>query len=213
MNISEVIEIAGRSVMISGLATLLASLWSIPSTYILARPSRISRILTSIFEALVGIPTVLVGLLLYLLLSSSGPLGFFQLLYTPQAIIIGESLLITPIIIATSYRIVQVAYETYGELAISLGADKKQTMKLIIKESLPGILGSIVMGFSRAIGELGIALMIGGNIKGYTRVMTTAIALEIARGEYELAIVLGVILVMIMIVVALISKTLKRFQE
>lgn len=213
MNISEVIEIASRSVMISGLATLLASLWSIPLTYVLAKPSRISRILTSIFEALVGIPTVLVGLLLYLLLSSSGPLGFFQLLYTPQAIILGESLLITPIIIATSYRIVRVAYETYGELAISLGADKKQTMKLIIKESFPGILGSIVMGFSRAIGELGIALMIGGNIKGYTRVMTTAIALEIARGEYELATVLGVILISIMIIVAFISRTLKRFQE
>jgi len=213
MDISEIISITSRSILISALATLLSVTWSIPLAYALSKSPRASKYLVPIFEALVGVPTVLVGLILYLLLSSSGPLGLIHLLYTPQAIILGESILITPIIVATSYRVIHVAYETFGELASSLGAGKKQAIELIIRESLPGVIGSIIMGFSRAIGELGIALMVGGNIKGYTRVMTTAIALEVARGEYELAITLGIILVIIMIIIALIARALKRFQE
>jgi len=206
---SEVVEIAIRSITISGFATLLASSWSIPIAYILATRCR-SELIISIVEAVVGIPTVLVGLLLYLLLSSSGPLGFLHMLYTPQAIVVGEAILITPLIISTSYRVLRNIVDTYGELALSLGASERQAMLLTLRESLPGILASTIMGFSRAIGELGIALIVGGNIRGYTRVLTTAIALEVSKGEFEKAVALGIVLVSITITISIVLKVLKR---
>jgi len=206
---SEVVEITIRSITISGSATLLASSWSIPIAYILATRCR-SELVISVVEAVVGIPTVLIGLLLYLLLSSSGPLGFLHMLYTPQAIVVGEAILITPLIISTSYRVLRNVVDTYGELALTLGASERQAMFLTLRESLPGILASIIMGFSRAIGELGIALIVGGNIRGYTRVLTTAIALEVSKGEFEKAIALGTVLVTITIAISVVLRLLKR---
>lgn len=206
---SEVVEITIRSITISGSATLLASSWSIPIAYILATRCR-SELVISVVEAVVGIPTVLIGLLLYLLLSSSGPLGFLHMLYTPQAIVVGEAILITPLIISTSYRVLRNVVDTYGELALTLGASERQAMLLTLRESLPGILASIIMGFSRAIGELGIALIVGGNIRGYTRVLTTAIALEVSKGEFEKAIALGTVLVVITITISIVLRLLKR---
>ena len=206
---SEVVEITIRSITVSGSATLLASSWSIPIAYILATRCR-SELVISVVEAVVGIPTVLIGLLLYLLLSSSGPLGFLHMLYTPQAIVVGEAILITPLIISTSYRVLRNVVDTYGELALTLGASERQAMLLTLRESLPGILASIIMGFSRAIGELGIALIVGGNIRGYTRVLTTAIALEVSKGEFEKAIALGTVLVTITIAISVVLRLLKR---
>ncbi|HIP65338.1 MAG TPA: ABC transporter permease subunit [Pyrodictium sp.] len=206
---SEVVEITIRSITVSGSATLLASSWSIPIAYILATRCR-SELVISVVEAVVGIPTVLIGLLLYLLLSSSGPLGFLHMLYTPQAIVVGEAILITPLIISTSYRVLRNVVDTYGELALTLGASERQAMLLTLRESLPGILASIIMGFSRAIGELGIALIVGGNIRGYTRVLTTAIALEVSKGEFEKAIALGTVLVVITITISIVLRLLKR---
>ena len=205
----EVLEIAIRSITVSGLATFFASSWSIPFAYILAT-RRESELIISIIEAVVGIPTVLVGLLLYFLLSSSGPLGFLHMLYTPQAIIMGEAILITPLIVSTSYRVLKNVVNTYGELALSLGASERQAMLLALRESLPGILASTIMGFSRAIGELGVALIVGGNIRGYTRVLTTAIALEVSKGEFEKAVALGTILVSIATTISIVLKVLKR---
>ena len=205
----EVLEIAIRSITVSGLATFFASSWSIPFAYILAT-RRESELIISIIEAIVGIPTVLVGLLLYFLLSSSGPLGFLHMLYTPQAIIMGEAILITPLIVSTSYRVLKNVVDTYGELALSLGASERQAMLLALRESLPGILASTIMGFSRAIGELGVALIVGGNIRGYTRVLTTAIALEVSKGEFEKAMALGMVLISITVTISIILKALKR---
>ncbi|HIQ55739.1 MAG TPA: ABC transporter permease subunit, partial [Pyrodictium sp.] len=99
---------------------------------------------------------------------------------------------------------------TYGELALSLGASERQAMLLALRESLPGILASTIMGFSRAIGELGVALIVGGNIRGYTRVLTTAIALEVSKGEFEKAVALGTILVSIATTISIVLKVLKR---
>lgn len=205
----EVLEIAIRSITVSGLATFFASSWSIPFAYILATRCK-SELVISIIEAIVGIPTVLVGLLLYFLLSSSGPLGFLHMLYTPQAIIMGEAILITPLIVSTSYRVLKNVVNTYGELALSLGASERQAMLLALRESLPGILASTIMGFSRAIGELGVALIVGGNIRGYTRVLTTAIALEVSKGEFEKAMALGMVLISITVTISIILKALKR---
>ncbi len=201
-----------RSLAISGSATLIASIWSVPLAYVLVR-SKTSRLIIPLMEGLVGVPTVLIGLLLYMLLSSNGPLGYLGLLYTPQAIMIGQSVLVTPLITSVSYRVLTQAWDKYGELALSLGADEGQALRLVISESLPGILGAVIMGFSRALGELGVALMVGGNIKGYTRVMTTAIALEVSRGEFELAIWLGIFLVVIIAMISLSPRILGRVND
>ena len=206
---AEILEISIRAVIISGTATLLAACWSIPMAHALASRHR-SELITSILEALVGIPTVLVGLLLYFLLSTRGPLGFLRMLYTPQAIIVGQSILVTPLIASTSYRVLRRSIEVYGELALSLGASNRQAMVLVLQESLPGLLASMVMGFSRALGELGVALMVGCNIRGYTRVLTTAIVLEVSKGEFERAIALGFILIIISTAVSIILKILRR---
>ncbi len=200
-----------RSIYVSGTATLLASVWSLPTSYVLTLKRRVG-VVEAVIESLVGIPTVLLGLLLYILLSSSGPLAplGIKLLYTPQAIILGESILVTPLMISTSYRVLKNSVVMYGELALSLGASKTQVMTLVIKESLPGVVASIIMSFSRALGELGIAMMVGGNISGYTRVMTTAIALGVARGEFEEAIALGLVLMAIMVVISVTLKLINK---
>ncbi len=213
VNLAEVAEITLRSLAVSGLATAMAACWSIPASYLLSTPSRASRTLSSIFEALVGIPTVLVGLLLYMMLSSRGPLGFLGLLYTPQAIAVGEAILITPLTISTSYRVIKASRDRFGELALALGASEAQAMRLVLAEAAPGIVASIVMSFSRAVGELGVALMVGGNIRGYTRVITTSIALEVARGEYEMAVSLGMILVSIMLLISFLVRLFRRVGE
>lgn len=201
-----------RSLAISGSATLLASLWSIPLAYVLATSSRL-RPIVYLLEALVGVPTVLVGLLIYLLLSRNGPLGFLNLLYTPQAIVIGESLLVTPLITAISYRAILVGLTMYRELAISLGASNRQAALLVFREMLPTIISSIVMGFSRAVGEIGVALIVGGNIKGYTRTATTSIELATEMGEYHRAITLGVVLTTITIGISLVTRLVRRKWE
>lgn len=200
-----------RSIYVSGTATLLASVWSLPTSYFLTLKRRVG-IVEAVVESLVGIPTVLLGLLLYILLSSSGPLAplGIKLLYTPQAIILGESILVTPLMISTSYRVLKNSVVMYSELALSLGASKTQVMTLVIKESLPGVVASIIMSFSRALGELGIAMMVGGNISGYTRVMTTAIALGVVRGEFEEAIALGLVLMAIMVVISVTLKLINK---
>jgi tungstate transport system permease protein len=204
---SEILEVTIRSLYVSGLATLLSVLWSIPAAYLLSFRQRVG-VLEAIVEALVGMPTVLLGLLFYMLLSSSGPLSFLKLLYTPQAIIIGQAILITPLIISTCYRALRGVAAPYLELALSLGAGRSQAMMLILRESAPGVAASALMGFSRAVGELGIAMMVGGNIRGFTMVLTTAIALGVTRGEFEAAIILGIILLALTTATAVSLKTL-----
>ena len=189
---SEVVEIIIRSITISGTATFLASLWSIPLSFLLvSRYSKITNLIMGFFNALVGVPTVVVGLFLYMVLSRSGPLGFLGMLYTPQAIMLGEAILITPLLVSLLYESFHRTREKYWELALTLGASDRQALKLFLLQSLPEILVVLLLGFSRAIGELGVALLVGGNIKGYTRVMTTAISLEVVKGEFEKALLLG----------------------
>ena len=210
-DLNDVIEITLRSIYVSGLATLLSLSISVPSAYYLSRNSRVARVIIPVFEALIGIPTVFIGLVLYMLLSIRGPLGFLKLLYTPYAIIIGESILIFPLITAIIYRVMHNTWVTYGELAMTLGADEKQTLMLIAKHALPGIIAASIMGFSRAIGELGIALLVGGNIKGYTRVLTTALALEVSKGSFEEALTLGLILIVTVLSFSVLSRIIERW--
>ena len=202
--------VALRSLWISGTATLLASSWSVPLALVLSSSSRGRRAL-ALLEALVGVPTVLVGLLVYLLLSRSGPLGFLGLLYTPTAIILGESILVTPLIVAYAARSIAPSAAGIRLLAQTLGAGRGDTLALIAWESLPAITGAVVTGFSRAIGEVGVALVAGGSIKGYTRTLTTSIALATSMGMYGEAIRLGLVLTLLSIGVSLGARVVEAW--
>ena len=149
------------------------------------------------FNALIGIPTVALGLLLYLVLSRSGPLGYFQLLYTPYGIMIGQSILITPIVVSFSTSALESVDPELRSLARTLGASNLQTDSVMMREAFWGVVLAIMAAFNRAFAELGVAMMIGGNIRNVTRVLTTAIALETARGDIGLSIALTIILLAI----------------
>ncbi len=144
-----------------------------------------------------GMPTVSLGLVLYMLFSRAGPLGFLHLLYTPLAMTIGQAVLITPIIVSFVTSTVESVDPEIRDLAKTLGASEVQASLAVVKESMSGVFLAIVASFNRAIAELGIALMLGGNIRGVTRVLTTSIALETTRGELVLGMVLTVILLAI----------------
>ncbi len=211
---SELLAIISRSIAISGTATILSSTWSIPlSFYLSSKYSRTSNIIISLFNALVGVPTVVVGLFLYMLLSRSGPLGFLGILYTPQAIIVGEAILITPLLTSLLYETFYKTREKYWELALTLGASERQALLLFFVQALPEIMIVLLLGFSRAIGELGVALLVGGNIKGYTRVMTTAISLEVVKGEFEKALLLGGFLIATVLTISISVRMLKKRLE
>ncbi len=203
-----------RSIMISGTATLLSTAWSLPLTIKLSLSKHpLKESLMGILNSLVGFPTVLVGLLLYLVFSSSGPLGMLRLIYTPQAIIIGEALLITPLMMSLLYEVVCRSVSVYWELAISLGASKRRATWFVMEQTLPELMIVLLMSFSRAIGELGVALLVGGNIKGFTRVITTSIALAIEAGEFDLAVFLGMVLLTMMILLATTVRLLRAWLE
>jgi tungstate transport system permease protein len=208
------IDITIRTLSVSGLATILASCWSIPLGVTLGLGRfRGKTLLKGAFNALMGVPAVAIGLIFYLLLSRSGPLGGLQLLYTPAAIILGQAILITPILVSLIATTVEAVDPEIKSLALTLGASETAANLTVIGESLGGIVLSISASFNRAIAELGVALMVGGNIRGATRVLTTVIALETGRGEISLGIALTVLLLGIVGVVnTLIHLAQRRIQ-
>jgi len=194
----EIVEISVRAIVVSGAATLLATLWGLPiGIFIGLKKFRGRSVVKGFFNTMLGIPTVSLGLVLYLVFSRSGPLGFLHLLYTPLAIIIGQAVLITPITISFTASTVESVDPEIRDLAKTLGASGTQASMAVLKESVSGVFLAIIAGFNRAISELGVALMLGGNIRGVTRVLTTSIALETTRGELVLGIALTVILLSI----------------
>ncbi len=211
----DVIEITLRSIRVSGMATLMAALWSFPIGIAIGMYNfRGKNILKGFFNGLLGIPTVVLGLILYLLLVPSGPLGFLRLIYTEMGISLGQSLLITPIMISFIANSIEVVEKDIRELAITLGAGKLEASLAVMREAISGILLSVIASFNRAIAELGIAIMIGGNIfvKGSalnTRVLTTAMQMYTARGEIDMALALGIILLSIVFAVSTISNIIQ----
>lgn len=205
------LEITLRSVAVSGFATVLAACWSIPLSILLGLGEFRGRLIVKwIFNAFMGMPTVTLGLLLYLLLSRSGPLGFLHLLYTPWAIVLGQSILITPMVVSFVATTLESVDPEIRNLALTLGASEARAHLTVLGESLGGVLLAVTASFNRAIAELGVALMLGGNIRGVTRVLTTSIALETARGEVALSIALAVVL---MLMVAAVSLTMNLVQR
>ena len=198
----EVLHIAALSVYISLAATILAACISIPlGGLIHFREFRGKRTLKMIIQTLYSVPTVVVGLLLYLLLSRSGPLGFFGLLFTPEGMILGQMVLIIPITTGLVISALSGVDRNISETLVSLGATEFQSIIQIVKEARLAILSAVILAFGRAISEVGVAMMIGGNIAGQTRVLTTAIALQTGMGDFGFSIALGIILLAIALVI------------
>ncbi len=206
-----IIEITARSILVSGAATLLATVIGLPTALLLAfRDFRGKRIIKNVFNALLGVPAVALGLTCFILFSRRGLLGFLQLLYTPTGIVIGQAILILPIVVSFVMSAVEAIDPAIRDLAKTLGATEFGASLAVLSEAKAGALLAVIAAFNRAIAELGVALMIGGNIRGVTRVLTTAIALETARGEIALGIALGIILLSIVFVVNFAMNALRK---
>jgi tungstate transport system permease protein len=163
-----------------------------------------------IANSLLGLPPVVVGLSVYLLLSRSGPLGSFGLLFTPAAMVIAQTALGTPIVIALVHRVVVSLWRAYGDSLLVSGASRLRAIAPLMRMGREGLLTSYLAAFGRAIAEVGAIIIVGGNIRGYTRTMTTTIALETSRGDLSLALALGMILLVMSIAVSATSLYLGR---
>ncbi len=207
----EVMEIAGRSLRISVTSCLLASLICIPLASLIHFhnfPGK--RILINVIQTFFSLPTVGIGLFVFVLFSRAGPLGGTNLLFTPTVMVLGQMILITPILLGLTISAMSGIDKAILDTAISLGASGVQVAVVVLREARYAVLAAIIMGFGRAISEVGLALMVGGNIRGFTRVITTALSLEISKGELELSIALGIILIFIALMVNVI---LNRIQQ
>ena len=207
----EVIQIAGRSLTISMAATLLASLICLPlASLIHFRRFPGKRMLINLIQTFYSVPTVVIGLFVFVLFSRAGLLGGLGLLYTPTVMILGQMVLITPILLGLTVSALRGVERAIIDTARSLGASGSQTMVLVLKEARFAVMAAVIMGFGRAISEVGLALMVGGNIRGLTRIITTAISLESSKGELELALALGMILIFIALVVNILFNRLQQ---
>jgi len=194
----ELYQIVVTSVKISCIALLIASLIGVPvGGWVALSSFRGKYFLQSLLNTLMAMPTVMIGLIFYGLLSRRGPLGDFGLLYTPTAVVIGEFVLILPIIINLAASAVNSSDPRLVSTLQSMGANQWQLLILVLLEVRMAVAIAVVTGFGRAIGEVGAAMMLGGNIQGVTRTMTTAIALETSKGEFELGLALGILLLAI----------------
>jgi len=186
------------SLRVSISATLVACLIGLPIGALVAISKfRGRQIVLVVMNALMGLPPVVIGLLVYMQLSRSGPLGFLQLLYTPTAMIMAQTVLITPIVAALSRQTIETVYEEYAEQFRSFCLTRRQVIAALFWDARQALMTISLAGFGRAVAEVGAVIIVGGNIDHVTRVMTTAIALETSKGELSLALALGMILLVI----------------
>ena len=208
----EVMEIAGRSLRISVTATLLAAVICLPLASLIHFNRFIGkRTLINLIQTFYSIPTVVVGLFVFILFSRvGGPLGGLNLLFTPTVMIIGQMILITPVLLGLTISAFSGVDKAIPDTARSLGASDFQTVGIVLKEARFAVIAAILLAFGRAISEVGLALMVGGNIKGFTRVLTTAISLETSKGDIELALALGIILILIALIINIVLNRLQQ---
>lgn len=198
----ELWAIVGLSLRVSLIAVLVAALIGMPLGAALA-VGRFAgrRVVIVLINALMGLPPVVVGLLVYLMLSRSGPLGVLQLLYTPTAMVIAQVVLVTPIIAALTRQVVEMLAAEYSEQLRSLGVSRLASVSVLLWDGRVALLTALLAGFGRAIAEVGAVIIVGGNINHVSRVMTTTIALETSKGNLALALALGAILIGLAVVV------------
>ncbi len=200
----EEIAIVLRSIYVSAVPSIGAAVVLTPlAFYLFLKSPRLAHVAASISSGLVGIPTVFLGLVLYLLLSRSGPLGHLHLLYTNEAIIIGHLLLVSPLFLLYLLASLAARGDSVRELLITLGLNAPRAFAILMREFFSDIVAAAAMCFSRALGELGIALMLGGDIRYKTRVLTTAIANETLLGNWDTALLYGIVLLLISITVSM----------
>ncbi|MEL6768429.1 MAG: ABC transporter permease [Pseudomonadota bacterium] len=198
----DLMEIVGLSLYVSVTATLLACLMGIPLGAALAVSRFRGRGAALVFvHALMGLPPVVVGLVVYLMLSRAGPLGVLGLLYTPTAMIVAQTILITPIVIALSRQALEALHGEYAEQFRSLCLSRRQVVGALVWDGRLALLTVALAGFGRAIAEVGAVIVVGGNIDHLTRVMTTAIALETSKGDLAMALALGIVLLVLALAV------------
>jgi tungstate transport system permease protein len=192
---AELVDIVLRTFAISGSALLLAALAGIPlGAAVGLRRFPLRGLVVSVLNAFMGLPPVVVGLFIYILLSRSGPLGFMGLLYSPGAMVIAQFVLALPIVAALTHSAMVGVKPQVAQTARTLGATSRQVTRAVVREARYGIMSASVAGLGRVLAEVGSILIVGGNIAGLTRVMTTTIALETDKGEFTLALALGIIL-------------------
>jgi tungstate transport system permease protein len=190
------VEIVALSISVSLAATAAATVISLPTGTVLAIFSfRGRRLIVVLINAFFGLPPVVVGLVLYLVLSRSGPLGFLVLLFTPTAMVIAQTILAIPIITALVHRASERAWARYGDELIADGATRWQAVPQILMIVRADLVTAILAGFGRTVSEVGAVILVGGNIRGLTRTMTTTIALQTSQGDLSLALALGAVLV------------------
>ena len=194
----EVLEISFRTLQVSGTATFISVLIGFPAGTVLGLTRFFGRgFLVSLVNFGMGLPPTVVGFVTWLLLMRYGPLGALGLLYSPTAMVIAQAIIASPIVAGFTLAAVQSIDPKLRLQILSLGATRLQYLLLLLWESRPGILAAIIAGFGRVLGEVGASMMVGGNIRGYTRVLTTATVLELSKGEFELAAGLSIILLVL----------------
>ncbi len=211
----EVLEITFLTLRVSCTATLISVLIGVPVGYLLAFhnfPGR--KILVSMVNLGMGFPPVVVGLWVFVLLARNGPLGDLKLLYTPTAIIIAQSIIASPIVMGFSVAAFQQLNSKIRTQILSLGASQWQLMMLLVREARLGLLAAVMAGFGGVVSEVGASMMVGGNIREETRVLTTAMVMEVSKGQEEIAIALSLILLTLsylVVVVLTINQQRGRF--
>jgi tungstate transport system permease protein len=198
----DLIEISLRSLQVTLSAVAIASAIALPlGGWLAVRRFRHRRATIAMLNALMGLPPVVVGLIVYLLLSRSGPFGVFGLLFTPSAMIIAQVIIITPLIASIAHQAIRDLWAEYHDLLISLNTTKNQRILTLLWDGRRALITASLAGFGRAIGEVGAIMIVGGNIDHATRVLTTAIALETGKGDFALALALGFVLIALAILV------------
>ena len=210
----ELLAITMRSLHVSATALFIACLIALPlGTFLAVQRFRYRRVTIAVLNALMGLPPVVVGLIVYILLSRSGPFGVLGLLFTPTAMIIAQVIIITPLIASITQQAMRDLWAEYHDLLISLNTTKAQRIRALIWDGRRTLLTASLAGFGRAIGEVGAIMIVGGNIENATRVLTTAIALETGKGDFALALGLGFVLIAMALVINLAIHTLSRTER
>lgn len=207
----QVIKVVMTSLKISVLSTFTAALVSIPLAILIARNKfKAKKFVNIILNTMLSLPTVVIGIFVYSLISRRGVLGSYELLFTPLGIAAGQVILIIPLITALIRNVIFSMDEKLYKTAVSIGASRRQKFKLLILEARYGIIGAVIAGFGRVLGEIGISMMLGGNIKGVTRTITTAMSLETNKGNFAFALALGIILLLLSFLINFITYFLQE---
>jgi tungstate transport system permease protein len=211
---AEVMGITWLSLKISGTATLISLFIGVSVGTIVALTNFAGkRLVISLINTGMGLPPVVVGLFVTILIWRNGPLGFLEILYTPSAMIIAQAIIATPIVMGISLAAIQNLPPNLRLQILSLGASRLQMVWVLIKESKLPLLAAVMAGFGGVISEVGASIMVGGNIKGYSRVLTTATVMETGKGNFDIAIALGVILLILAFLVNLLLTQIQQRQH